>query len=82
MANLNTSPIAFAILFGNKDKEGWDPFWQFTLYLHPFLNRNIMTIMTDQQKGLKAAIEQVLPDGQIFHCSKHWSDNITKSRTG
>jgi hypothetical protein len=81
-ANSNTSPIAFAILFGNEDKEGWDHFWQFALDLHPCLNRDIMTIMTDQQKGSKAAIEQVLPNAHIFHCSKHRADNITKSTTG
>ena len=81
-ANSNTSPIAFAILFGNEDKEGWDHFWRFALDLHPCLNRDIMTIMTDQQKGSKAAIEQVLPNANIFHCSKHRADNITKSTTG
>ena len=80
MVNSNTSPNAFAILFGNEDKEGWDQ--QFTLDLHPCLNCNIMVIMTDQQKGSKAVIQQVLPEAQIFHYSKHHSDNITKSTTG
>ncbi len=82
MANSNTSPITFAILFGNKDREGWEHFWQFALDLHPCLNREIMTIMTDQQKGSKVAIKKVLPDVQIFHCSKHQADNITKSTLG
>ncbi len=28
-ANANTSPIAFAILFGNEDKASWEAFWEF-----------------------------------------------------
>jgi hypothetical protein len=28
-ANCSTSPVAFGILFGNKDKEGWVQFWIF-----------------------------------------------------
>jgi hypothetical protein len=75
----NTSPIMFAILIGNEDKEGWDHFWRFMLDLHPCLNCEIMTIMTDQQKGSKAAIKNVLPNVQIFHCSQHQANNITKS---
>jgi hypothetical protein len=81
-ANSNTSPIAFVILFGNEDRDGWEHFWQFALDLHPCLNREIMTIMTDQQKGSKSAIEKILPDAQIFHCSKHRADNIAKSTFG
>ena len=37
-ANANTSPIAFAILFGNEGTAGWEEFWQFALSLHPLLN--------------------------------------------
>jgi hypothetical protein len=36
-ANVNTSPIAFAILFCNKDKAGWEAFWEFTKEQHPCL---------------------------------------------
>ena len=28
-ANANTSPIDFAILFGNEDKAGWEAFFEF-----------------------------------------------------
>jgi hypothetical protein len=28
-ANCNPFPVAFGIIFGNKDKEGWDQFWRF-----------------------------------------------------
>ncbi len=52
---LKIQSLPFAIVFGNKDKEGWDHFWQFTLDLHPCLNREIMTTIMDQQKGSKAA---------------------------
>ncbi len=39
-ANSNTFLIAFAILFGNEDKEGWDNLWRFALDLHPSLNQS------------------------------------------
>jgi hypothetical protein len=52
-ANCNTIPVAFAIIFGNKDKDGWVQFWEFAKSLHPSLNRFDTTIITDQAKGLK-----------------------------
>jgi hypothetical protein len=77
-ANCNTSPLAFAILFGNKDKDGWVQFWEFAKSLHPSLDRFDTTIITDQAKGLKEAIYQVLPDVVNFHCSFNRRKNIAK----
>jgi hypothetical protein len=77
-ANCNTFPLAFAILFGNKDKDGWVQFWEFTKSLHPSLDRFDTTIITNQAKGLKEAIYQVLPDTVHFHCSFHRRQNIAK----
>jgi hypothetical protein len=28
-ANCNAFPVAFGIIFGNEDMEGWDQFWRF-----------------------------------------------------
>jgi len=48
--NGNTSPVAFGILFGNEDKEGWLQFWKFAKNLHPCLNNETITIITDQKR--------------------------------
>jgi hypothetical protein len=77
-ANCNTFPVAFAITFGNKDKDGWVQFWEFAKSLHPSLDRFDTTIITDQAKGLKEAMYQVLPNAVHFHCSFHRRQNIAK----
>jgi hypothetical protein len=70
--------VEFAILFGNKDKDGWVQFWEFAKSLHPSLDRFDTTIITNQAKGLKEAIYQVIPNAIHFHCSFHRRQNITK----
>lgn len=84
-ANAQCSPIAFAILFGNEDKSSWTTFWQFALSVHPWLadgeGRGI-TIITDQDKGSKGAIEKVLPGCFNFICSFHRRQNIMKKCKG
>ncbi len=70
-ANCNTFSVVFAILFGNKDKDGWVHFWEFAKSLHSSLDRFDTTIITDQAKGLKEVICQVLPNAVHFHCSFH-----------
>jgi len=77
-ANCNTFPVAIAILFGNKDKEGWVQFWKFALSLHPSLNHESTTIITDQAKGLKEALKEAVPGAGHFLCSFHREQNIAK----
>jgi hypothetical protein len=77
-ANCNTFPVAFAIIFGNKDKNGWVQFWKFSKSLHLSLDRFDTTIITNQAKGLREAIYQVLPNAVHFHCSFHRRQNIAK----
>jgi hypothetical protein len=77
-ANANTSPIAFAILFGNEDKAGWQAFWEFAKEQHPCLNAFNKTIITDQAKGLVDSVKLVLPTAGHFHCSYHRRKNIEK----
>jgi len=50
-ANSNPSPIAFAILFGNKNTSTWRQFWKYCLELHPCIDSPKITIITDQDKG-------------------------------
>ncbi len=77
-ANGNTSPVAFGILFGNEDKEGWSQFWKFAKNLHPGLDNETVTIITDQAKGLIESIHEELPNAGHFHSSYHQRQNITK----
>ncbi len=60
-ANCNAFPVAFGIIFGNKDKDGWKRFWKFASTRHPCLNHARVTIITDQQKGSIEAMAEVLP---------------------
>jgi hypothetical protein len=77
-ANANASPIAFGILFGNEDRNNWEQFWEFAKTLHPHLDHEEITIVTDQDKGSKSAIARVLPRAKNFHCSWHRRSNILK----
>jgi hypothetical protein len=55
-ANCNTYPVAFRILYGNEDKEGWMDFWDFAKWVHPSIDDTRLTIITDQAKGLTQSI--------------------------
>jgi hypothetical protein len=68
-ANCNTYPVAFGILFGNEDKEGWIEFWDFAESIHPSIDDTRVTIITDQAKGLTQSIAEVLSLLGHFHCS-------------
>ena len=78
-ANAQSSPIAFAILFGNEDKDAWIKFWEFAKLVHPWLangKQRGLTIITNQDKGSKEAIATVLPEAFNFCCSFHRRNNI------
>ena len=81
-AEAQCSAIAFGILFGNEDKESWKQFWTFTVGVHPWMNSAGSTIITDQDKGSKAAISEVVPLAFNFHCSYHRRQNIMKHCRG
>jgi hypothetical protein len=77
-ANCNTSLVAFGILCGNEDKEGWNQFWKFAKKIHPSINATGVTIITDQAKGLIESISEVLPLAVQIHCSFLRRQNIIK----
>lgn len=77
-ANCNKSSIAFAILFGNENKAGWEEFWRFALRVHPRLNQARHTFITDQAKGLLEPVMEVLTKAGHFHCSYHRKKIIEK----
>ena len=70
-AKSNTSPVAFAIIFGNKSTSTWRQFWKYALELHPSLDAGDITIITDQDKGQKNAIDHYLKSIGHFHFSYH-----------
>ncbi len=77
-ANCNTYPVAFGILFGNEDKEGWFDFWEFAKSVHPSIDDTRVTIITNQAKGLTQSIADVLPSTGHFNYSYHRHQNILK----
>jgi hypothetical protein len=76
------SPVAFGIIFGNEDMDLWCRFWEFAVGVHPSLNSALNTIITDQDKGSKAAIAAIVPLVFNFHCSYHRRQNILKNCKG
>jgi hypothetical protein len=77
-ANSNTYPVAFGILFRNEDKEGLMDFWDFAKLVHRSIDDTRVTIITDQAKGLRQSIAEVIPSTGHFHCSYHRRQNILK----
>ena len=71
-------PVGFAIVFGNENGECWRAFWKFIRSLHPEMNADDVTIITDQDKGQMAALAQEMPNVGQFHCSWHRRQNIMK----
>ncbi len=77
-ANCNTYPVAFGILFGNEDNQGWMDFLDFAKLVHPSIDDTRVTIITDQAKRLTQSIAEVLPLMGHFHCSYQRHQNILK----
>jgi hypothetical protein len=81
-ANMTMASLGFAILFGNKDKHNWTTFWKFIKNTHPIVNLNNKTIITNQDKGSIATINEFIPEATHFHCSFHRRQNIIKKFGG
>jgi hypothetical protein len=83
-ANGTMSALGFALLFGNEDKESWMHFWNFIKKTHPIVNHSNFTIVTNQDKGTLAAIEDSvsLPLVGRFLCSFNCKQNIVKKCDG
>ena len=57
-------------------------FWRFAKKVHPCVDVPTKTIVTDQDKGSTAAIEEQVPHAAQFHCSFHHHQNIIKKCGG
>ncbi len=75
-ANANMSLVGFAIIFGNKNASSWKEFWRFILCMHPSIDRGEVIKISDQEKGIKSAIKEVLQSIGHFFCSWHQRKNI------
>jgi hypothetical protein len=81
-ANGNVSPLAFGLLFGNGNTENWSKFWMFVKKVHPCNDGLTKTIVTDQDKGSIAAIQEQVPQAAQFHCLFYCHQNIIKKCRG
>ncbi|MGH7974020.1 MAG: hypothetical protein ACREBR_00740 [bacterium] len=43
---------------------------------YPHLDMSHLTVVSDQDKGIKRAVKEVLPLVGHFYCSKHRADNV------
>ena len=75
-ANCNAYPVAFSIIFGNEEKEGWDNFLKFVKNCHPSIKHAQVTVIIDQQKGSAEALQEIVPLAVNFFCSYHRGKNI------
>ena len=74
-ANGNMSPVRFAIVLGNENGTTWEEFWIFVKGVHLLLNLLDVTIVTNQDKGQKSAIKDVMDQASHFHCAHHRRGN-------
>jgi hypothetical protein len=81
-ANGTMLALGFAMLFGNEDKESWAHFWKFIKKTHPIVDQSNVTIITNQDKGTLAAMEDSVPLVGRFLCSFHCRQNIVKKCGG
>jgi hypothetical protein len=78
-ANANMFPVAVGIVFGNENGHSWGEFWEYVKKLHPSMDIEDITIITDQDKGAMNAIADWVPNAGHFHdCSHHRRGNIIK----
>jgi hypothetical protein len=81
-ANGHMSALAFGLLFGNEDKANWSKFWAFVKRTHPSIDALPKTILTDQDKGSIAAVEDIFKQAAQFMCAFHRHQNILSSCGG
>ncbi|XP_027062926.2 uncharacterized protein [Coffea arabica] len=75
-ANNSIFPIAFAIA-KVENKETWSWFFHFfEEFFGPFHNNISLTFMSDRQKGLNLAYEQLLPSVTGRYCYRHICSNF------
>ncbi|XP_021750439.1 uncharacterized protein LOC110716113 [Chenopodium quinoa] len=70
-------PIAYAVV-GQEDKQSWTYFFWHLLNIVKDSSREHWTIISDRQKGVELALEQVWPKADRRFCYRHLSRNYKK----
>jgi hypothetical protein len=78
-ANGTMLALGFATLFGNQDKQSWTHFWKFIKKTHPIINQSNFTIITNQDKGSLAAMEDIVPLVGRFLCCFHCRQTLSRN---
>ncbi|KAG7366226.1 transposase, mutator family protein [Nitzschia inconspicua] len=80
-------PVSFAIMKDGEDTEGWKWFLELLVQAVPLLKMQhpdnrckfcYFTFISDRQKGLIQALQQVFPDNHHCFCSVHIARNVEK----
>ncbi|KAG7359842.1 transposase [Nitzschia inconspicua] len=80
-------PVSFAIMKDGEDTEGWKWFLELLVQAVPLLKMQHLdnrckfcyfTFISDRQKGLIQALQQVFPDNHHCFCSVHIARNVEK----
>ncbi|KAG7361515.1 MULE transposase domain containing protein [Nitzschia inconspicua] len=83
----NIYPVSFAIMKDGEDAEGWKWFLELLVQAIPLLKMQhpdnrcrfcYFTVISDRQKGLIQALQQVFPDNHHCFCSVHIARNVEK----
>ncbi|KAG7363059.1 MULE transposase domain containing protein [Nitzschia inconspicua] len=83
----NIYPVSFAIMKDGEDAEGWKWFLELLVEAIPLLKMQhpdnrcrfcYFTVISDRQKGLIQALQQVFPDNHHCFCSVHIARNVEK----
>ena len=74
-ADSNLIILAWAIV-RNETQVTWEWFLRMLLYAIPDIGESHTTIISDRQKGLLAAVKEVLPDTTEGYCCWHLAENI------
>jgi hypothetical protein len=78
-------PVAFAIINGNEDGDGWEYFLKhlkdgcpIIAERHPLLRvkYRYFTFVSDRDKGLIPALKKIFPENHSIHCSVHIKRNV------
>ncbi|XP_027157964.1 uncharacterized protein LOC113759586 [Coffea eugenioides] len=81
-ANNNIFPLAFAVAeCESKDTWRWF-FYYFSEFFGPFDHTKPLTFMSDRQKGLNLAYEEMIPEVVGRHCCRHICSNFKSQFPG
>ncbi|XP_027085097.1 uncharacterized protein [Coffea arabica] len=74
-------PVAYAMV-EIENKNSWKWFIEFLKYDLSIYEQKSWTIISDRQKGLESAIEEVIPGVEHRHCVRHLHNNIKRLHPG